>query len=471
MQLAKLTGFSAGPLLSVLIGLATVPAMAWLFSPADIGRMDFFMAACTMAGLFLSLSLDKVFLHEYHYSANQHILLKACLLPTVVLFPFAVLLLVWFAAPASQLLFNAGQPVLAMLLAAGMVSAMANRMVGQLFRMQERAWVFSFAQVLPKLILLAMLPLLWFDAQRSFVHLAMTVVISSWIVTLWLCWHARYALAYAWQSPLDRVLLKRLLLQAGPLLISGFFYLAMISAGMGLLRFFAQFHEMGVYALATRLASGAWVIQSIFTILWVPQVHKWAARGQDMSNIAGICRHAQAIVTIGFCLTGMLSWLVGAVLPAEYGRVAHLAVAAVGQPLLYALSEVTGVGTNLARRPSFVILAFGSGLLCTVVSGAVLVPAFGATGAIAAQSLGFFLFFLVKTELAMRLWRPVRRRHLYFGVTLLMCVAVGYAFLDGCLGVFGPLAWGVLLIGAICYYFPSLQQVRMLIRAGRAGQL
>lgn len=464
MRLAKLTGFSAGPILSVLIGLATVPAVAWLFPPAAVGMLDFFVTSFMLAGLLLSLGLDKAFLHEYHYSADKNALLKACMLPALVVAPLGVLLLAWFAAPISHLLFDDRQPALTLLFAAGMVSAVVNRLIGQLFRMQERAWIFSVGQVLPKIVLLVMLPLLWFDAQRNFVHLAVTVVTASWVVTVWLGWHARQALARAWAAPLERALFQRLLLQAVPLLISGIFYLAMVSAGMLLLRFFADFEEMGVYALATRVAAGAWVIQSIFTIVWVPQVHKWAATGGDMSNIAALCRHAQAVVVIGVCLTGMLSWLIGLILPAKYGGLAYLAVAAVGQPLLYALSEVSGTGVNLVRRPSSVIFAFGAALVCMVASGAWLVPHCGATGAVAAQSLGFCVFFMAKTELAMRLWRPFPRTHLYLGVTLLTLLSIGYAFVAKYLGALGPLAWGLLLVAAVWAYLPSLRQAVLLLR-------
>lgn len=464
MRLAKLAGFSAGPILSVLIGLATVPAVAWLFPPAAIGMLDFFVSAITLTGLLLSLGLDKAFLHEYHYNPDKDALFKACMLPAIIMVPLALLLLAWFAAPASQLLFDAHQPALAPLFSAGMVSALVNRMIGQLFRMQERAWIFSLAQVLPKIMLLVMLPLLWFDSQRNFVHLAMTVVTASWAVTLWLCWHARQALTQAWMAPLDRALFKRLLLQALPLLLSGMFYLVMMSTGMALLRFFADFEEMGVYALATRVAAGAWVIQSIFTTVWVPQVHKWAASGGGMSNIAALCRHAQAVVAIGLCLTGTLSWVIGLILPVQYGVVAYLAVAAVGQPLLYALSEVSGTGTNLVRRPSSVMFAFSAGLLSMIASGPWLVLHFGATGAVAAQSLGFCVFFMVRTELAMRLWRPFPRTHLYLGMTLLILLSVGYAFVAAYLGALGPLAWGGLLVAAVCVYFPSLRQVALLFK-------
>lgn len=277
MRLNRLAGFSAGPILSLLCSLATVPAVAWLFPPADIGKLDFFMTACTVAGLLLSLGLDKAFLHEYHYSTSRSGLLKACLLPAVLLAPVALAVILVFAAPVAQL-FDAAQPALAVLFAAGMLSALANRLIAQLFRMQERAWVFSLAQVLPKISLLLLLPVLWWDPQRNFVHLASLVTVATtWLVTLWLLWHARVSLAQAWRA-------------AGTGCCCGACFRGRAPAGErhrlpvhvvgrhGLAAFFAGFDELGIYALATRVA-GAWLVQSIFTIVWIPQVHKWAAAG------------------------------------------------------------------------------------------------------------------------------------------------------------------------------------------------
>ncbi len=464
MRLNRLAGFSAGPILSLLCSLAIVPAVAWLFPPADIGKLDFFMTACTVAGLLLSLGLDKAFLHEYHYSTSRSGLLKACLLPAVLLVPVALAVIFVFATPVARLLFDVTQPALAFLFAAGMLSALANRLIAQLFRMQERAWVFSLAQVLPKMTLLLLLPVLWWDPQRNFVHLASLVVATTWLVTLWLLWHARASLAQAWNAAMDRVLLRRLLSEAGPLLVSGIFYLFMLSAGMGLLRFFAGFDELGIYALATRVAAGAWLVQSIFTIVWVPQVHKWAAAGGELSNIAAICRHAQAIVVVGFCLAGALAWLIGWVLPPNYHGVAYLAVATVGQPLLYALAEVTGVGINLARRPALVILSFAAGLLTTLLVGTLLVPSCGATGAAVAQLLGFLVYFVMKTELSMRVWRPLPRRSLYLSAVLLSLLAAGHAFFAQRLGPLAPLAWCVLLAAVLYVYRPSLWAAFRLLR-------
>ena len=83
----------------------------------------------------------------------------------------------------------------------------------------------------------------------------------------------------------------------------------------------------------------------------------------------------------------------------------------------------TGVGISLARRPSLSIAAFAAGLLGTLLAGAVLVPRCGATGAAVSQLLGFLVYFVVKTELGMRVWRPLPRRALYLSAVLLSLLA------------------------------------------------
>lgn len=56
-------------------------------------------------------------------------------------------------------------------------------------------------------------------------------------------------------------------------------------------------------------------------------------------------------------------------------------------------------------------------------AGALLVPSCGATGAAVSQLLGFLVYFVVRTELGMRVWRPLPRRALYLSAVLLSLLA------------------------------------------------
>ena len=124
----------------------------------------------------------------------------------------------------------------------------------------------------------------------------------------------------------------------------------------------------------------------------------------------------------------------------------------------------TCVGISLARRPALVILAFAAGLLTTLLAGALLVPSCGATGAAVSQLLGFLVYFVVRTELGMRVWRPLPRRALYLNAVLLSLLAAGHAFFALRLGPLAPLAWWVLLAAVLYVCRPSLWAAFRLLR-------
>ena len=111
-----------------------------------------------------------------------------------------------------------------------------------------------------------------------------------------------------------------------------------------------------------------------------------------------------------------------------------------------------------------VILAFAAGLLTTLLAGALLVPSCGATGAAVSQLLGFLVYFVVRTELGMRVWRPLPRRALYLNAVLLSLLAAGHAFFALRLGPLAPLAWWVLLAAVLYVCRPSLWAAFRLLR-------
>ena len=71
MNLSKIAGFALGPVLSALLGLLTVPLMAWTFEPEVIGKVAMlttFLAGCS---LVFTLGLDQAYVREYHEEEDK----------------------------------------------------------------------------------------------------------------------------------------------------------------------------------------------------------------------------------------------------------------------------------------------------------------------------------------------------------------------------------------------------------------
>ena len=92
-------------------------------------------------------------------------------------------------------------------------------------------------------------------------------------------------------------------------------------------------------------------------------------------------------------------------------------------------------------------------LLIHVVLCYGLIPAWGAKGAAMALAMAFWLFYVAKTEVSMRLWLPLPRIPAY-GITLaalLLCLAYTYAGNTANYGFFA-VAWGMVLLGLAWKY-------------------
>src|SRR5690606_8520682 len=104
-------------------------------------------------------------------------------------------------------------------------------------------------------------------------------------------------------------------------------------------------------------------------------------------------------------LAGLLSWVVAVFLPPDYSAVQWILVSCLGYPLLYTLSETTVVGIGISRRSGFAMLAALVAFAVNVLGNWLLIPAYGAAGAAASTCASFWIFFFLRTEFSIYLWR------------------------------------------------------------------
>lgn len=443
----KILSFAIGPVGGALFGLITLPLVTWFFAQEDVGRLSMLQVTLSFGVLLFSLGLDQAYVREFHERENKPALLKQASFPGLVLLILTLLGLLCFGGGISELLFGISAVHLSLLVALALLASFISRFLSLVLRMNERGLAYSMSQLLPKFLLVVLVGLyVLLEADKTLTNLVLATSASFVTVTIVFAWNTRDEWLKAIPAPFDLSEVKSLLRFGLPLILGGLAFWGLTALDKVFLRTLSSFEELAVYSVSVSFAAVATILQSVFSTVWAPTVYKWASSGEGLENIEKTTRFVLALVVLIFCVAGLSSWLVNYFLPSSYKSVQWIVVSCLGFPLLYTLSETTVVGIGVSRRSSFAMLAALIAFGINVAGNIWLIPIFGAKGAAVSTCFSFLVFFIVRTEFSIYLWRKMPRRLLYtysISAVLLACLFTLYG--DG-LGKLMPMIWAALAL-------------------------
>ena len=222
MDAKKVLAFSIGPISGAVLGLITLPIIAWYFSPEDIGRLTMLTVTISFSLLLFSLGLDQAYVREFHEVKDKPSLLKGVFLPGFILLTFSLVLLLLIPISISKILFDIESSLLSTLIICGILLSFISRFLSLILRMQERGLAFSMSQLLPKLFfLLLILSFLLFNVPSVFENLLIANILSLFAVFIIFVWNTRTEWMSAMKSLIDKSKQKQMINYALPLIGSG----------------------------------------------------------------------------------------------------------------------------------------------------------------------------------------------------------------------------------------------------------
>ncbi|MCT8175249.1 lipopolysaccharide biosynthesis protein [Variovorax sp. CY25R-8] len=425
MKIKNAIGFAVGPFAVAFFSLLTVPIVAWVFSPEDVGRLNIFQVTISFLLLFCSLGLDQAFVREYHENEEKNLLFKNCAIPGFFLLLAAFPLGLVFERQITFNLYNSEHIGFYLLTFAAAIVSYCSRFLSLILRMQERGLAYSMSQAMPKAFLLVLLGLLAsLPISKNFLELLWAYFLSMAFVLLIYIWNTRSQLRVTFETKLSGVEVRKLLKFGLPLVVSGVAYWAVNAASTFMLHGFSDLEQLAIYSVAVSFAGVAVLVQSIFSVIWTPLAFKWQAEGVDMKRVDVVSQQVLALICIALVFCGAFVWIADYLLPPIYASVKYLIVCSVIQPLLYTLSIVTSVGIGIARKNMLSVLATVTALIANLGTGFLLIPKWGAPGAAIANAFAFYIMFIMNTEASARVWRNFPRFRIYVvtGVAVLLSI-------------------------------------------------
>lgn len=421
----NIAAFALGPIGGAVLGLLTLPLVAWFFSPDDIGRLSMLQVIVSFAILLFSLGLDQAYVREFHETVDKPALLKSVFLPGFILLIVALVFLIFLPWSISELLFGIDSGLLTGLLVGAIFLQFFSRFLSLILRMQEKGMAYSMSQILPKLLFLVILAIyILFSVEAVFKNLMIANLLSLLAVFLIYTWNTRIDWLASVTATIDKFKQKEMVRFGIPLIGGGIAFWGLTAMDKFFLRGFSSFEELGIYSISLSLASIALVFQAVFSSIWAPIVYKWASESIDPERIKSVTDYSTLAVIVIWSLAGMFSWLVIYILPSKYSQTQYILLAAMAYPLLYTLSEATGVGIGIKRKTAYSMLAAIVALILNAVGNWYLVPNYGASGASIASAIAFLAFFIIRTEASSRLWHSFERARMYFLVLMMIILSI-----------------------------------------------
>lgn len=461
MKINKLLGYALGPLGSAAASAVSLPLISWYFPADDIGRVVLLQTVSGLILIVLGLGLDQSYIREYHAATNKPALLKTVSFLPLLLTLLAVVAVVLIRPQwPAEMIFELPSISLSIWCLAFLAAMMAARFLSVVLRMQERAYAFSFSQLTPKLLILVLVAgYMITHAANSTLNLIIAYAAAQWLALAVLFMQTKSEIKKAIATPIDKPLLNETLRYGVPLVFGGLAYWGLVSVDRLLLKQYSSLAELGVYSMAVSFGAAALIFQSIFSTIWAPMVFRWVNEGVNLERIAKIVPSMLAAVTAILCFAGLFSPLIPLLLPHKYAPVQFILLSSILFPLLYTMTEVTGIGINVSKKTWLVTVISLIALAVNFTLCRLMIPLLGARGAAMSMAISFWLYFALKTEASIRLWQPLPRLRIYGNTLLALAFCLSYTYFGSRSNYpFFALVWLIILAALVFSYQHSLRQ-------------
>lgn len=417
MKIANMAAFAVGPAIAAFLSLFTLPFIAWFFKIEDVGRLSIVQLTMGLCVSLFSLQLHQSYVREYHEELNKRALFKSAVLPGLIFLMIFLLILWAMPISISDALLDINSEALTIMLIVSVFFSFLINFFSHTIRMEERGWAFSVSQILPKSLVFLFVPIIFiFNISSNFYSLMFINTSAIVLSSMALAWFTRKTWITFFKEKIDISLQIRMLKFSIPLVAGGVAYWGLTGVDRFFLKRYSGLDDLGVYAMATSIASSAMLFSTIFANIWHPTVYKWIKIGIDQKKIQIVIEGVLIFVSFIWGFFGLFSWVIPIFLPNEYYSLKFIIVACVSAPLLYMLSEATMVGIGISRKSGYSMMASIVALFVNLLFNFIFVPQYGIYAVSLVSLLSFFVFFIIRTESSAYLWYSFPRIKIYITI-------------------------------------------------------
>lgn len=338
------------------------------------------------------------------------------------MFSFAVMAVyLIFYREISVLLFGSTEKYIIQILSISLPFAVLMRYNELLIRMKERAKLYSFIQIMIKLVNLALVVIILLFFNRNFkgviqAQFYSTVIMA--VITTFINikeWKYRFSL--------NKALMKKIISFGLPLIPTSIMMWLLNSMDKIALRKWAGFETIGLYSAAFKIVSVISIIQVSFSTFWAPTSFRWYEEKVSYKKFEKVSNKLDSVLSLVFAFVVLFRNQIIMILSPEYKNAVVIVPFLLFYPVMYTLSESTTMGINFSRKTYYNILVTAVAGGANIIGNIMLVPKYGALGASVSTGLSYIIFFWMRTLISRSLWEKFAVKKHFISTCVMVIMA------------------------------------------------
>lgn len=395
--------FSIGGYASLVIGFFTIPIITRLVTPEQYGIFSFFNLIINLGMVFIILGFDQGFVRYYYEEKNRFLLLYYSLKYPCIFFIILTPVFFLFKNKISYFIYQEINIFMVMILILTIFFSIVNRFSMLIVRMNKKGLKFSLLQIFQQIFNFVFIIGFYKKYGNSYKILVLAYAFSIILITL-------LSIIFEKNTWLKDTK-EKLEINIGDLFKYGYpFILTMSltwifqSSDKIIIKIFSNLNELGLYAAAFKIIALINVIQTGFTMFWVPVAYeKYNKEPENKIFFEQVFNVISFAILLLAIIVLMSKNLIILLLGEKYLLAGMIMPCLVFMPIMYTVSETTVLGINFSKKTKYHIVISLLVAIFNIVGNLILVPRFGAKGAAISTGIAYILFFSLRTYFAKKL--------------------------------------------------------------------
>lgn len=448
--------FSIGGYVSLIIGFFTVPIITRIITPDQYGIFSLFNLIINLSLLVVLLGFDQGFIRYYYEEKNKFLLLYTSIKYPLIFFIILLFIGVIFQNQISNFIFQEVDIKMMIALTINLFFYIINTFSFLVVRMNKKGLKYSLLQILQQVFNFISIIIIYKIYGNSYRILVLASVFSIIIVTLLSIIFEKEIWLRNTKEKLS-INTKELFKYGYPLVITMSLSWIFQSADKIAIKMFSSLTELGLYAGAFKIIALINVVQTGFTMFWIPVAYeKFSKEPENKLFFQQVFNGISFIMLLLAIVVLMSKNLIILLLGKNYYLASMIMPCLVFMPIMYSISETTVLGINFSKKTKYHIIISVIVSTFNIIGNLILVPKFGAKGAAISTGIAYILFFSMRTYFAKKLIDYNFKLQRLYCISILIFVYSLY--LSFCNKIILNIIFGTLLLVLLCVlYFSEIK--------------